>query len=265
MARMPRSSLIRATFVACLCLVTMPAAASALPGRSVSAKPDRMIKRVDYAGVQHLHYEYGPIDIVPGQNTIEAHINQLKPTGPRLHHALQAQPRLRGDAQGPARRRDPPAPRRLADRTATRPSPPARRRRSLQFPRGYGYHYEPSDRWIMNYMIHNLTPSPTKVYITYDIDFVPDSAAAAKSASRRASRCGWTSPACGPTRSSTRSRARATKGKFTFPDQATAPQKQDIGPAHEWTSPRGHDAGRAPPATCTRAACTTTSPSRATA
>ena len=28
----------------------------------------------------------------------------------------------------------------------------------------------------MNYMIHNLTPEPTKVSITYDIDFVPDSA-----------------------------------------------------------------------------------------
>ena len=48
-----------------------------------------------------------------------------------------------------------------------------------QFPRGYGYHYKPSDRWIMNYMIHNLTPNPTKVSITYDIDFVPDSSATA--------------------------------------------------------------------------------------
>ena len=50
----------------------------------------------------------------------------------------------------------------------------------LQLPRGYGYHYDPSDRWIMNYMIHNLTPKPTQVSITYDIDFVPDSSAAAK-------------------------------------------------------------------------------------
>ena len=50
---------------------------------------------------------------------------------------------------------------------------------ALQLPRGYGYHYKPSDRWIMNYMIHNLTPNPTKVSITYDIDFVPDSSATA--------------------------------------------------------------------------------------
>src|SRR5687768_9474132 len=32
----------------------------------------------------------------------------------------------------------------------------------------------------MNHMIHNLTPSPEDVYITYDLDFIPaDSAAAA--------------------------------------------------------------------------------------
>jgi hypothetical protein len=78
----------------------MPAAASALPGRSVSAKPDRMIKRVTYAGVQHLHYEYGPIQVLPGQNNIEAHITQLKPKVPWLHHALQAEPRVLGVAQG---------------------------------------------------------------------------------------------------------------------------------------------------------------------
>ena len=47
-------------------------------------------------------------------------------------------------------------------------------------PQGYGYHYKPSDGWIMNYMIHNLTPTPTKVFITYDIDFIPDSAPAAR-------------------------------------------------------------------------------------
>ena len=30
-------------------------------------------------------------------------------------------------------------------------------------PQGYGYHYKPSDNWLMNYMIHNLTPEPTRV------------------------------------------------------------------------------------------------------
>src|SRR5205085_12075219 len=43
-------------------------------------------------------------------------------------------------------------------------------------PQGFGYRYRARDRWILNYMIHNLTPTPTSVRITYDIDFVPDTA-----------------------------------------------------------------------------------------
>ena len=31
----------------------------------------------------------------------------------------------------------------------------------------------PTDCWWLNYMIHNLTPKPFKVSITYDVDFVP--------------------------------------------------------------------------------------------
>ena len=49
-----------------------------------------------------------------------------------------------------------------------------------QLPPGFGLPYKPSDSWALSYMIHNLTPNPTKVSITYDIDFVPDSTAAAK-------------------------------------------------------------------------------------
>src|SRR3954468_24622799 len=38
---------------------------------------------VDYDGVQHLHYRYGPIQITPGQNTIVFKPNiQLKPKVP---------------------------------------------------------------------------------------------------------------------------------------------------------------------------------------
>jgi hypothetical protein len=41
------------------------------------------------------------------------------------------------------------------------------------WPHGYGYPVSASDRWILNYMIHNLTSKPAKVYIDYTIDFVP--------------------------------------------------------------------------------------------
>ena len=40
-------------------------------------------------------------------------------------------------------------------------------------PAGYGYEYHASDRWLINYMIHNLLSTPDKVWITYDIGFIP--------------------------------------------------------------------------------------------
>ena len=50
----------------------------------------------------------------------------------------------------------------------------------LRFPKGYGYAYRTSDRWVLNYMIHNLTDAPVKVWVTYDVDFIPASAPAAR-------------------------------------------------------------------------------------
>jgi hypothetical protein len=45
---------------------------------------------------------------------------------------------------------------------------------------GYGYPVGSTDHWLLNYMIHNLRRKPAKVYITYDIDFIPDSSPAAR-------------------------------------------------------------------------------------
>src|SRR6266540_3941502 len=44
---------------------------------------------------------------------------------------------------------------------------------ALKFPPGYGYPYRTTDAWYVNYMIHDLTPKPYTVYLTYDVDFVP--------------------------------------------------------------------------------------------
>jgi plastocyanin len=46
---------------------------------------------------------------------------------------------------------------------------------AVQAPAGYGWRYRTSDSWVMNHMIHNLTPDATDVYITYELDFIPDS------------------------------------------------------------------------------------------
>ena len=50
-----------------------------------------------------------------------------------------------------------------------------------EFPPGYGYRYRASDVWLLNHMIHNLTPEPMELYITYTLDFIPDSAPQAAS------------------------------------------------------------------------------------
>ncbi|MBJ7332932.1 MAG: hypothetical protein JHC95_23765, partial [Solirubrobacteraceae bacterium] len=44
----------------------------------------------------------------------------------------------------------------------------------VDLPDGYGWRSEPSDKWVMNHMIHNLTPNPAEVYLTYEVRFIPD-------------------------------------------------------------------------------------------
>lgn len=211
--------------------------ADALPGAHISAAPQDLAQPAAYPGIQHLHFQFGPISISPGQNTIVAEPNQQKPSVPgyitrfapnlvyadngkvppvdiiHLHHGVWLSNFYPIFAAG-------------EEKTI------------YDFPQGFGLHYQPSDSWIMNYMIHNLTPVPTKVYITYDVDFVPDSEAAAQSITPIHPQ--WMDvsglkayPVFDVNRGS------GTNGKFTFPDQARGAQKADIGPNHEWVVP--HD------------------------
>ena len=225
----------RVALVALACLVALPAAANALPGARISAKKSKLVKRVDYPGIQHLHYEYGPVEITPGQNNIEFHLNRLKPSVPgyitrfkpdlvysgtkkvprvdviHLHHGVWLARGYPTFAAG-------------------------EEKTTFQLPRGYGYHYNPSDTWIMNYMLHNLTPRPTKVSITYDIDFIPDTAAAAKSITP--ARPVWMDVSgISPYPVFDAHKGQGKNGRFTFPDQARPSQQKDIGAAHEWVAP----------------------------
>jgi hypothetical protein len=71
------------------CLACSPPRSCSAPSRSPS-RPLRVARHhharrdphVDYEGTQRLHYEFGPIDIKPGQNTIEFAPNKLKPQVP---------------------------------------------------------------------------------------------------------------------------------------------------------------------------------------
>jgi plastocyanin len=41
------------------------------------------------------------------------------------------------------------------------------------FPKGYGMPVHPDEDWLLLYMVHAAVSQPTSVYITYDVDFVP--------------------------------------------------------------------------------------------
>src|SRR3954453_1108577 len=211
------------------------AAAAQLPGAKISTQ--QYAQPATYPGIQHKHYEFGPINIVPGQNTIDFRMNNLKPSVPgyitrfkpnliysssrkvprvdviHLHHGVWVMDGYPTFAAG-------------------------EEKTTFDAPQGYGYHYKPSDPWILNYMLHNLTPSPTKVTITYDIDFVPDSTAAASSITSILPM--WMDVAgikSYPVFDAIRGPGK--KGKYTFPDMAKGAEKQKVGFAHEWTVP--HD------------------------
>ena len=44
----------------------------------------------------------------------------------------------------------------------------------FDLPDGYGYRYRKNDSWLLNHMIHNLVTRPMSLYLTYTVDFIPD-------------------------------------------------------------------------------------------
>ena len=176
-------------------------------------------------GVQTLTYEYGPIRITPGQNTIAVEENQLKPptdgwitsfkpdlvraadgTVPRvdvihLHHGVW----LAEDASN-----------------ALGFSPlfaAGEEKTEFAAPPGFGWRYDADDRWLMNHMIHNLTPTEEEVYITYELQFVPAGSPAA--AGMHEIETAWLDTVGGayPVFDAKRGRHGGDR-RFTFPDEA---------------------------------------------
>src|SRR5215204_1606685 len=133
------------------------------------------------SGAQTLTFDYGPVEIKPGQNTIAVEANGFKPavdgwstslrpdlvrvadgTVPgvdviHLHHGVW----LTEDASSPLGYGYSPLFAAGEEKT------------TFSAPPGFGWRYEASDRWLMNHMIHNLTPTPEEVYITYELGFIP--------------------------------------------------------------------------------------------
>jgi plastocyanin len=139
-------------------------------------------------GAKRIEYRIGPFDVIPGQNEIglrsirdkpevDGWITRIRPDLTyldgrvpgvdviHLHHGVWLN---------------------LARRDATWPGIPERffasgeEKTIFSIPRPYAYQYKASDGWLLNHMIHNLTPVATKVYMTYEIDFIPADSRAAR-------------------------------------------------------------------------------------
>ncbi|MEA2177034.1 MAG: hypothetical protein QOG77_331, partial [Solirubrobacteraceae bacterium] len=188
-------------------------------------EPADAIAHVDYPGVQHEHYRYGPIQIHPGQNPIVYKPTTQKPRVPgyitrfrpdliytsgkkpavdvlHLHHGVWDMRKQTTFAAG-------------EEKTIT------------QFPRGFGYRYDPKDPWLLNYMLHNLEPTRAQVYLTWDIDFVP-AAAAAKAGIKEVQPL-WMDVGKGSYPVFDVHRNWGTNGRYTFPEQARGAERAKIG------------------------------------
>jgi hypothetical protein len=186
----------------------------------------RVVASVDYAGVQHRHYRYGPILIRPGQNPIvfrpamqkphvAGYITRFHPDlvytdGKKpgvdvlhLHHGVWIMREYPTFAAG-------------EEKTIT------------QFPRGFGYRYDSKDPWVLNYMLHNLTPAKARVYLTWDMDFLPASAPAA--AHMKEVRPLWLDVGKGNYPVFDVQRGWGKDGRYTFPEDARGAERRKIGP-----------------------------------
>ncbi len=106
-------------------------------------------------------------------------------------------------------------------------------------PDGYGYRYLTSDKWLLNEMVHNLTPEPMDLTVTYRINFIPDSAPEA--ATIKEAEPIWMDvenigsrgyPVFDVHRGSG-----GPDGEFTYPQDAKDPYAPGVH-ENEWTAPR---------------------------
>jgi plastocyanin len=107
---------------------------------------------------------------------------------------------------------------------------------NMILPEGYGYEYKASDRWLINYMIHNLLSTPDTVWITYDIGFIPEDDPAAEDIVKAYPlwmdvQKGNIYPVFDVIKDS------GAEGEYTYPDDAENPYGD--GPKlNEWKAPR---------------------------
>lgn len=163
-------------------LAVSNADALARPGAAeIDPSPDDPVA----PGATRTTFEVGPIDVKPGQNNIDYAGGEVsKPDVPGW--IVRMAPNIRrADGTVPpvdvihlhhgvwlnASQKDLTAPR-LPERFMAA----GEEKTIYNAPTGYGYRFEPDDAWIINYMLHNLWPEGEQIWITYTIDFIPDTA-----------------------------------------------------------------------------------------
>ena len=130
-------------------------------------------------GAKRITYKFGPVDIKPGQNTISFEGNNAFPKVPG--YITRFRPDLVRVSDGSIPRVDVLHLHHAVWLINGHPQFAAGEEKTIaDLPPGYGWRHTPQDRWLMNHMIHNLYPEPDRVYITYTIDFVPDTSPVAK-------------------------------------------------------------------------------------
>jgi plastocyanin len=196
-------------------------------------------------GAERLHFKVGPFTVEPGQNNIanrSAQSQQPQEDG----WIVGIRPNL-VDAQGKTPGVDVihlhhAVWLNLTAEDATDPQLPERffavgeEKTILQFPPGYGYAFKASDRWLLNYMLHNNTSAREKLWVSYDIDFIPATAPEAKDI--KPARPIWMDVQNGqvyPVFDVLRGSGR--DGEYTYPDDATDPY-QGGEPKNVWTVDR---------------------------
>ncbi len=244
MPRGIRAALVLAGVAAGMLLASAPhALAAGCP--TIQNKPDQ-VPHVSYPGMQKLTYCYGPITIKPGQNVI------------RLNSAANGSTKLFPQVPGYVTRFDPEFV--YADGTVPRvdvvhlhhgvwivngkPQFAAGEEKTIiQEPKGFGWRSEPSDKWLVNDMLHELIDRPAVVYLVWRIDFVPDTAITAPNEIRTV-QTRWMdvsgpSPGVGisnpfyPVFNALK--GWGSHGKYVFPDEAKGKQQELVGPNQAWT------------------------------
>ena len=213
----------------CALLVAMMALVLASPPAMAGVEGKAVAVQSLAGGAKRIKYNIGPFDVVPGQNEIgyapiverpqrDGWFTRIRPDltylGGRvpgvdvihLHHGVWINLSRRGSTGLPFE-----------------PFFPAGEEKTiLRLPKGYGYPLKRSDGLLLNHMIHNLTPVPTKVWMVYEVDFVPKGSRAARG--MRNVRPIWMDVESGsfyPVFNVEKGSGR--NGRYTYPDHARNP------------------------------------------